>query len=332
MAVDKAVYSPHEFQVGVVAETTLGTANTGGTFRLINIGEPWTWEQGIVRTTDQRNGAGRTFKKVDHFATDMGGQTHSIKISTYYDTSLAQIILENCAATTIGTGPESIAIPVTYTPAEHGHGDTLTDNTGTLTLALISPETNETIYLFGGVITEVTVTAEGTTDGGRAKLDFTYETRYRPMNGSSAPTTTAAGTSYKYLRQLTQKTINGDVVLGKAGYTLKNPLVTAGFQGNYGDPEVLSRGVPNIDFRSQLSVKYDANTANMWEWMRITTTFDVTLSNNATWSNATWGWKIADAALVAGAQPTATDAGAFMDLEFLATADTSGDLVEIIVK
>ena len=335
MAIDAAVYSPHEWRVGVAAETTTGTAKgTSDTFQALDVADLVIPDQSIIQTLDQRNGTGRTFKTADHFVTDKGSQPITAQVTGVYDKTVGKILIENICTTAAGTGPASVSVAAqTYTPPELSNGGSNTGNTGTLTLAIVSPETGETIYLGGCVVTELTLTADGGTDGGRWTYQATFETRFRPADASNAPTLTAPATTYHYLREMTTvKTLGGaDVVLNKVVLALKNPLITAGYTGSNGDPETLSRAIPNIEAGLTLGIKYDANTATLWQLRRQGTERAVELADNATWASATCGVKMAAGAIVSNAQPSGTDQGAFIDLELKATGGSSGDLFEVII-
>jgi len=332
MAIDKEVYSINEWRFSYKPETTVGTANTT-TMQLLNVDGDVTVSHEVVQTLEPRSGQGRTLKEVDVFTTDQGGQLRTITMPIVMDTTVDGPLHENCMGTAVSTSPASVDIPYNYAPAALGNGDVVSDNISTFTVAIVSPEASESIIFPGCVLSTFAVTMDAATDGGRRHGTLTFTSRYRPANGASAPTSMAAyGSTFRYLRELTTtKAIGGDdVVMNKLEYTINNNAQWVGNQGSDGDPEVIQRAIPSIDVDLVVGVKYDANTANLWESWRAGTTETVEISDNATWASATAGLKANDCKITADVQPGQTDAGVFQDISLRATATTSGDVIQIV--
>jgi len=288
----------------------------------------------VTQTLDLRSGgAGRTIKTADVFTTDLGSHLTTISVSLVMDGAIDASLLGNALGIAVSTSPASFDLPWNYAPAGRLHGATSGTIADTFTFAVVSPETDESVIYPGCVISEMTVTHDAGNEAGRRHASLTIITAYRPADGVTAPSGLVAyNSTFRYLREFNAvKQIAGaDVVLNKVEYTISNPGIYAGFQGSSGDPEVVTRGIPEASFMLTLGVKYDANTASLWEDRRAGTTIAIELSDNATWASSTFGIKASYMKIVSEISPSGTDAGVFQDIEFKGTASTSGDIVQIV--
>jgi len=112
--------------------------------------------------------------------------------------------------------------------------------------------------------------------------------------------------------------------------TFGNPLVTSGFQGTYGEPEIYQRANPKNFCTGVFGVKYDDNTANIWESWRAGTDVAVEISNNATFTEATFGFKAAMGRITGDLAPAGTDQGMYVDIPLEFAAGTSGDIFQYV--
>ena len=151
----------------------------------------------------------------------------------------------------------------------------------------------------------------------------------RPADGTTDPTYAAAAFSsdFTYLRDFAaKKSIGGsDVVLNKLEYTIENPAVFPGGDAS-GDPEIISRAQPGINFSVLAGVKYDVNTEDLWQSRRAGTITAVEISNDLTWASATIGLK-SDYMKIVDTPMSGTDAGVFQDLSLVSTVGDSQSLV-----
>jgi hypothetical protein len=304
--------------------------------QLLNVTDLFSMSRDVIQTIEPRTGrSGRVKRQEDVYTNDAGSRATTVTIPIILDTQVDTLLYENLIGATTGTVPASIKLGYNYNPAEMSHGDTLiSDNLHTLTLALISPETDETIFLPGCCVTEMTTTMDMGAENGRRMANVTFMTYYRPSSATSAPTGMSSyGTMFRYLYNFNAtKTIGGlDVVLSKFEFTISNPLNANGFQGANGDPEVLTRGIPSVTVTGTAGIKYDANTAALWESFRAGTSQDIVLSNNATWSSATFGIKAFNGFITSDPSLNAAEHGVFQDVSFEFTADdTDQTVIEII--
>lgn len=334
-ALETAIHSLQEFGVAIVAETTVGT-NPGTTMQRLNVDGLVGLTLPLVQAIEPRSGESRVQDKKHIFVTDYGTGPYTVQVPLVLDTTVDNILHENVmGATEAATTPASVDLVYNYLPAAYANATgSISDNLHTLTVALISPVTGETIYLTGACVTELSVSVDSGTDGGRRHATATFSTFHRPADAGTAPTTpTDYGTTYRYLRDLTAlKTVAGDaVVINKLEYTISNPLNAAGSNSS-GNPEILTRAVtPNkVTATGIIGVKYDANTAEHWQTRRAGTTIELVFANFATWASAsnTYGL-MCEQALITDVSDAATDMGVFRDIsvEFMADVANTKDVL-----
>ena len=155
MAIDAGIYSLQQFKLAVKSETTLGTANTTS-MQLVNISGWPSISRNTLNTTAVRHGDGRTLKKVDVYTTDKH-QEKEISFTAIYDQGVGAILISNCTGQATGSSPSGFAITYNYTPPECNVGDTDTNNTGALTVALVSPEGNNTQIWPGCIVKSIRI-------------------------------------------------------------------------------------------------------------------------------------------------------------------------------
>lgn len=334
MAIVASVYSPNQFLVGLIAETTLGTKNVT-TMKTVNVDpDSVSITENPVIDNDPRTGSGRTLKSATSFTTDKG-VVKQISFSGICDTTVLPILVANCMGIAVSTAPASYDIAYNYTPPETKIGDTDTDATGALTFAYDSPYTNHTLIYPGCFTDELEIIWDAMNDGGRAHFNA------KLLSGCIAETeaTSLAGmvamssTYYSIHDLFTKCSVGGvDIVMSKLVLKLKANTKHYG-SSSTGVKQVISRGVPIFDVDLTIGMKYDSNTATLYEsYSDNPTVVAVEISNNATWASATVGlkasycWINADAAV-----PGKVEEGAYIDLQLKAKAHTSGDLIQVVV-
>jgi len=329
MATSPNIYALTEFQLAILAETTVGTANTSS-MQLVNIDSLFAPSDNVYLNHDVRHGDGRTLKAADTFATEKG-QVKSISFSGLLDETVARILIPNCIGV-VGTGEgteQTYAIPYNFTGTNVADGDSPADaSIGTLTVALINPTTNKARIYPGCVISELTITGDQATDGGRLHFSATAQTKYLPTNSTTDPSTLAYATTIPTIREFETKTVASlDVVMNKFELSLNSH---PGFFGNSGDcePEVIGRGIPSIEANLTLGLKYDANTLDLYQDYAAGDSIAVNLADStgeAMVIAASYGKITGDV------NPADFEGAAFIDLPLKLTAHTSGSVVSITI-
>ena len=326
MAISNSVYSMSEWQLAILGETTTGT-KIATSMQKVNIDGDVSVSSEIVQTLDVRSGTGRTLKTGDVFTTDYGGLKSTITFDCVHDEAVSALLHASALA---DAGSSSVwTIADTYAPGGRGIGDTSGTAANSMTVALVSPIASKTRFFTGCVVTNLTVKHDASVEGGRGHCSVTIETAMRPADGTTDPTYAAAAFSsdFTYLRDFAaKKSIGGsEVVLNKLEYTIENPAVFPGGDAS-GDPEIISRAQPGINFSVLAGVKYDVNTEDLWQSRRAGTITAVEISNHATWASATIGLK-SDYMKIVDTPMSGTDAGVFQDLSLVSTVGDSQSLV-----
>ena len=294
MALDGAAYSPKEFQLAIVAESTIGTANVSS-MNLVNVDSVEMPNFNLTQVLDVRSGSsGRVFD-VDDALTDEKGVTKEITFSGVFDQTVAPFLVQNCIG--LAAASDVTTIPATYTPPELETGDnssvTIAD---TITIAVIAPATsggNRSIIFPGCTITSLSISGDMANESGRLRFTATARTGYISSFTQAAPSTpTAYGTSYYSLATLAgtaKKTIAGaeDCVIQSFSLNLENPSEYVGQNDANGNPEAIVRAVPEISATLDATVKYDNQTAEFPTTMKAGTTVISNLANDATIADAT---------------------------------------------
>ena len=325
MAINAQVYSPSEFKFYIQPEESIGTADKADMLQL-NVNDIVTWSQEVIQTLDPRSGgSGRVIAATDVFTRDTM-QLSTITVPLVYDMTYGsgdpvnrfEMLLENTVSVAASNG--TVTVAYNHNPAELEHGGNGKTGSRVFTVCIASPVTNESIYFTGCTVTSMTVTADAGTNGGRIEGSVTFQTRYRPADGAAAPTTPTTYTSeWHYLCELTTKTVGGaDVVVNKFEYTIENPSAYVGCDSG-GNPQIIARSIPKIAITGNVGIKYDANTASLWQNRRAGTTTAIVMTGaDAVGFTATY------AKITGDVNPSGGDDGVFIELPFEATASTSG--------
>ena len=330
MAIDTGFYSLKQFQVAYKAETTLGTANVTS-MQYLNIDGFPSVNFNPTSFLDVRHGGGRTAKKSDVYK-NQSGQEKRIVIPGIYDQTMGADFFENIIGEVVGTSPASFDIAYNYTGPECKHGDTDNDNTGAITLALVSPEGSNSIICPGCVLDRFKIMANVGDDGGRFKFDAEFVTRHNLATGQAAPTSpTAYPSTYRTIYELSAKQSVGavDVDLYKLELEILANVKFSGF-GASGIPSVIGRGIPEMAVNGMFGVKYDANTAPIIPKQLDENDIAVEISNNATWASATFGLKGTYGQISGDFNPSDVEDGAFIDIPLKFMASTSGDVIQVV--
>ena len=324
-----------EWRLGVLAETTFGTPATAS-IQLLNIDGDVSVSSDITQTLDVRSGVGRTLKTADASTFPRGGHLTTITASIVLDSTTSPILHANAFGAAAAGSPSGYALDASYAPSGVAFG-AAGSSADSLGVVLFSPVSDETRYFAGCELVNMEVVYDSAVEGGRGHANLTFETRFRPTFGQSAPTTAAYGSTFSYLRDFDTtrkfgiKSSEQDVVLNKVAYTISNPAAYAGFQGASGNPEVMTRGIPEASVSAMLGMKYDANTANFWESQNAGTTMAFEISDHATWASATFGIKAEECIINSEVTPSQTDSGVFQEISVKCTSDGAGDIFRVVI-
>ncbi len=334
MAFDEQAYGASEFQMAIIGETVLGTANVT-TMQRVNIDVPLSLpELNPVLDFPVKSGVGRTAKTLDKFVCEIG-TLRSIPFTATADKTVLPMLIQNILTNAISGSIYNAASQ--YLPPLLKHGRTAGTVIHSMTVAApISPEGSNTVIFPGCVLQDLTIEIGGLEDrNGQAKMSGTFITQYKPSFAQGIPANMVAyPTTFYYLTDFTTtKTFAGksNVVIDGLTITINNPSRYEGFQGANSDPESISRGLPELSVMASAILKYDSNTADLLEDFKgggIAAAIE--LSNNASFASASeLGLKIA--AGIINEQPALNDkTSMYIDCSVKALDNESDPLAQFI--
>jgi len=323
MAIDGNVYSSKQFELYIADQTTLGTPlTTDSAFVKLDVVSVTDVDfgGGLVQERTLRSGQ-QVKKATDHYVSQKGA---SASLSFEWVVShkqgllhLMKMISEDTASAFEWAGNKS--------PALYEHGE----DTGEFSTVIISnPNTGDDRVLHSAVLTELTLSMDSGSEGGRLVASGTFYSGYKPDVGASTVAPSGTETAYvKTIFDCTTKTMaSADVVAKAFSITMAYPALRIGFQGGEAEAEQYGRGGEYL-VTGSATVKYDANTDGELASFIAGTTKAVAFGDGSTMNfsipTAKWtGFNI---------DLGDTEEGAFVEIPFEGTADGSANVYSIIV-
>lgn len=285
MAISATSYSPKDFQLAFVPETTIGSQVIASAM-LINIDSIEMPSLNPQQVLDIRHGLGRTLKAVDIFVSNSLA-VKEISFSGVADNIVMPELLENI---TQDTSP--YIIENNYEPAGMKKGTgSISDTKNTVTVILDNPASGYQIVFPGCVLTTLTVSADIAEESGRFKVSGTFKTgMMADLSPGSAATfgNTAHFNDNYYMSEYAvgesgatvQVAGISDPVLKSFSFTIENDAQFMGFDddGNY---QVIQRAIPEVVVTLDAVIKYDGQTEGLIETFNNQTSAS-TVSNQLT--------------------------------------------------
>lgn len=261
MAVTNHAFSPKEFQVWIASDAT--NAGTSGihasNMYQLDVDSVGTPSLNVNQVLDVRSGVGRTLKDEDFFQDNVLRVVElSIAGNMHLDAG-HQLLLQNICNDVSG----DIAVASGFSPASQLYGSAVTNTASSLTVVIKSSDhsNQRSLEMPGMVVTNFTLSADSTTEGGRYKFEATLQSGVKPdLNESStAPGTNVyANTTNCFLSNASGiKVFNTDVIMQNFSVAIESPAVFSGFSST--GYQQVSRGT-EIAVTADTSVKYDGNT------------------------------------------------------------------------
>jgi hypothetical protein len=283
---------------------------------------------------DVRHGTGRTLKAVDMFLTNKL-TVKEISFSGIADDTILPMLLQNITQETSST----YDIEFDYEPTEIKVGDVYSDNTGTFTVLIESPQSGYQMLFGGCVLTSLSISADIGEESGRVKFSGTFKsgmvpdlspTDLAPSNGTAHFNSNYFMTDYGDAGDAgADTTIAGiaDPILKSFSFTLENDAQFMGFDAA-GSYQVIARALPEVSATLEASVKYDDETARLVEDFNNQSTGTVANTLAAlTSSTRNVGISIPDSIITDVS--FSEEEAMFLSVSTKAVASTSGNLVSI---
>ena len=261
MAVVGHAFSPKEFQVWIASDATNGGASgihASNMYQLDvdSVGMP---SLNVNQVLDVRSGVGRTLKDEDVFQ-DNTLRVVELSISgTMHNDAGHKLLLQNICNDVSG----DIAVVSDFTADSQIYGTAVNNSASSLTLVIKSSDhTNQrSLEMPGMVVTNFSLSADATTEGGRYKFSATLQSGVKPdlnESSTSAGSNVYANTTDCFLSSGSGvKVFNTDVILQNFTATIESPAVFTGFSST--GYQQVSRGA-EIAVTAETTVKYDGNT------------------------------------------------------------------------
>tara|TARA_R100000152_G_C6778645_1_gene209480 strand:+ start:1102 stop:2094 length:993 start_codon:yes stop_codon:yes gene_type:complete len=255
-------FSPKEWEVWILGESTLGTAvtATSGMYQL-DVDSVSMPSLNVTQQLDVRSSAGRTLKTKDFFQ-DNNLRVVEISLSgRFHDDVGHKALIENI---TSEAGPD-FTVPSGYTPEalQYGESETAGEfDTFTLVVKAPSQSNAKNIEMPGCVVTNFVLSADAGTDGGMYKWSATIQTG---CACDFVEATAASGTAYvntdffKLSSATATEVLNADASLNSFSLTLDNPVIFNGTRLDAAGYDTINRGA-EFGVSLDCQVKYDANT------------------------------------------------------------------------
>jgi hypothetical protein len=337
MANSKVSFSPKDFQLAIAPETAAGTAIQAagnGTFNYINIDSIEFPSLNPQQVLDVRHGTGRTLKAVDMFLTNKL-TVKEISFSGIADDTILPMLLQNITQETSST----YDIEFDYDPTEIKVGDVYSDNTGTFTVLIESPQSGYQMLFGGCVLTSLSISADIGEESGRVKFSGTFKsgmvpdlspTDLAPSNGTAHFNSNYFMTDYGDAGDAgADTTIAGiaDPILKSFSFTLENDAQFMGFDAA-GSYQVIARALPEVSATLEASVKYDDETARLVEDFNNQSTGTVA-NTLAALTSSTRNVGVSMPTSIITDVSFSEEEAMFLSVSTKAVASTSGNLVSI---
>jgi len=337
MAISTAVYSKTAFRFAIAQESTFGTAiTTQSSFQELHITEPPTLDTATAVVTDEtpRIDGSAVMSVGDIYKTTAGAIT-TVTVSGILTTPVLELLLEGAFQNKSTDASEDT---YAWDSSTSVIGDPASQTF--FTLALHDPISGEGKQLTSAFLKTLEITWDAGSNGGRASFSATF------ISGRALGTTstftpgdwTPAGTAYFSTNWLTTKQINlSDIVTNNFSFSLDNGATFwgANVTGHAEGCTVGAAGGKGYVATGSISVKYDANTANLIDYAltnptagsadkRLDLTFnggdatnELSITANCVFDSANYNF--------------GQDAGVFRDLPFRCAFDGSADAITVVV-
>lgn len=285
MAKSNIAFSPKEFKCLIASDnTTAGTTGIhDGNMHQLDVDSVSFPTLNVTQTLDVRSGVGQTLKDEDFFQDNtMRVVELSISGTLHNDTGHLLLLRNICNDVSTSAGrPAVISGHVGASQKIDFTTDaTAVANSASSLTVVIQPSSVSTargLEFTGMVVTNMTISADAGTEGGRYKFSATLQSGIKPDLNS----TTAASASSPYASSTDAllsgasgiKVMNSDVVMNSFSVTIDHPAVFSGSCST--GYEVVSRAA-KCTVTADVQVKYDNETKTL------VSGYDIQDSPNAT--------------------------------------------------
>ena len=266
MATVAHAFSPKEFKCFVISDATnAGTSGIHSSNMLqLDVDSVSYPSLNVTQALDVRSGVGNTLKDEDFFQDNKMRVVELSLSGTLHDDVGHRLLIANiCGAAQADDTNQTIASG--HKIVAQKYGAAVTNNASSLTV-IIQPSdvSNQTGLEFPGmVVTNLAISSDAGTEGGRYKFSATLQSGKVPdlASTSAAGSTVYANTTTSVLSAASGvKVYNTDAVINSFTTTIDYPAVFTGVTST--GYEVVSRGL-ECSVTHDCQVKYDGNTKGL---------------------------------------------------------------------
>jgi len=325
-SLDKTVYSGKQFEAYVSLQSgNLGANAVSGTLYKLRLAEVNDIDfSGGFQTADIERTGQRVMRPTDHIKQYKGG-TFTWSFDNYVVESEAALQLLLQLVSEDASPDATVAIA--------GNQGTVVYEEGAATgeyacVVISSPDADEDRLMFSSILQELTLTMDPSSNGGRLTASGVFWSGYQPVIGAESTAANATAVDYtKGFFDCTTMSIGGDdVVLNNFSVTISNPAQRVGYSTVNSishEPSAYMRG-GQISVTGSVSAKLDDNVTDTIADFTAGTSVNISIGDGSAID-----FDIPTAKYT-GYTHASTDAGVFVDLPFMGTADGSGALITII--
>ena len=270
MAINTAAFSPKQFQVLIAEQDAFGTIEAGGgnAYHALDVDSVGTPSLNPTQALDVRTGS-RVLQKEDFFQ-DNKASVKEISVSGTATTAALDMLLENIMGEAEGSASGVYTFASNAGVQSVGKSDS--SQAGTLLSVVVkSPLSNSDLSFKDCVVTNLSLSGDAGTEGGRIKFSATFQTGSTVEDLTDAATTvdtafTSASENYLMsswtdpdYRQIVG--VNS-LLLSSFSLSLENPATFHGVTTN--GYELVARA-GEFSATLDVTVKYDDKTEDMFE-------------------------------------------------------------------
>lgn len=340
-----ATYSNNQFLCYIgqhAANQGIATQNADAALYRMNLEsiEDIDFASGVTQEFLPRTGQ-KVFRETDVFTTQNGG-FYTWSFDYLVDSQeILQLLLRSAMEANTPTGLISIA-------GDHSHSNQYVHNTTdpdySLQVTLLNPDADQTRFMHSAVVSELTLSMDMGTNGGRLRASGQMYSGYRPVigtnavaDGSTASSTDFAGSKPNLsLHDCHAVKVAGTQITSKAfSVTISNPALRVGFQTantNDGEPEDYVRD--RIDVTGSINVKMDDTSVAQLPFFLAGTSKPILVGDDGTagGSSATnIFFEIPQAKYTGHNVDLGSEGGVFIELPFQGTATGAQKLINILL-
>jgi hypothetical protein len=257
-------FSPKEFQVWIISDATNAGASGihASNMHQLDVDSVGFPTLNVTQALDVRSGVGRTLKDEDVFQDNKLRVTELSISGTLHNDTGHKLLLQNICNDVSG----DISVASGHTGTSQKYGAAVTNAASSLTVVIKSSDhTNQrSLEMAGCVVTNMSISADAGTEGGRYKFSATLQTGKIPdLNESTteAGNTTYANTTHSLLSSSSgHKVFDVSVIMSSFNVTIDHPAVFTGLTST--GYEVVSRG-SECAVTAETQIKYDGETKTL---------------------------------------------------------------------